>query len=255
MNELQGKVAVVTGGCGGIGFTTVKRFLGAGARVLLVDRLQAEVDDALQRLDSRSVVGFAGDVASADDTARFMDLAATTFGGLDAVVLNAGVEGVVRPLLEYPEDDFDRVMATNVKGVFLGLREAIPHLHRRGSGSVVVIGSAYGQMGVEDRVAYVASKHAVNGIVKSAALELAPLRIRVNAIAPGIVDNRMTRSVEERMAPGQSSEMRALLTKRVPMARYALNEEIAELALFLCGTRCSYSTGSVFVADGGLTAR
>jgi NAD(P)-dependent dehydrogenase (short-subunit alcohol dehydrogenase family) len=110
-------------------------------------------------------------------------------------------------------------------------------------------------VGAPDRAAYAASKHATIGLVKSAAIELAPMKIRVNAVAPGPVDNRMMRSVEHQLAPGHEEEMKAQLAAAVPMARYALNEEIAELTLFLCGSRSSYSTGSVFVADGGLTAR
>lgn len=255
MNELQGKVAVVTGGCGGLGLTTVRRFLGAGAKVLLVDRRQEEVEAALHRLDSRSVQGLAADVTLAEDTRRIMEAAAQAFGGIDVVVLGAGVGGVVKPLVDYPEDDFDRVVACNVKSVFLGIREAAPFLHRRGGGSIVVVAAAEGLVGAPDRAPYAASKHAAIGLVKSAALELAPLKIRVNAVAPGAIDNRMMRDVEQQLAPGQAEEMKLQLSQAVPMGRYALNEEIAELTLFLCGTRSSYSTGSVFVADGGVTAR
>ncbi|HEY1089011.1 MAG TPA: SDR family oxidoreductase, partial [Archangium sp.] len=129
------------------------------------------------------------------------------------------------------------------------------HLQRRGGGVFVVIAASEALVGSPDRAPYAASKHATVGLVKSAALELAPMKIRVNAVAPGAVDNRMMRSVESQLAPGQAQEMKNQLAAAVPMARYALNEEIAELTLFLCGTRSSYSTGSVFVADGGVTAR
>lgn len=255
MNDLQGRVAVVTGGSGGIGFATVKRFLGAGAKVLLVDLLQADVDAALTRLDSKAVAGFAADVSSAMATTQYLHAAAEHFGGLDVLVLNAGIPGVIKPLVEYPEDDFDRVLAVNLKGVFLGLKEATPHLQRRGGGTIVVTASTAGLVGAEDRAAYVASQHAVLGLVKVAALELAPLKIRVNAIASGAVDNRMMRAVEEQTASGHSEQVKAGFTAQVPMGRYGHNEEIAELALFLASTRSSYSTGGVFPADGGFSVR
>lgn len=255
MNELNGKVAVVTGGCGGIGLATVRRFLGANARVLLVDQRQDEVESAVSRLDSSRVMGLAADLTRLEESQRVMDFAAHHFGGIDVVVLGAGVGGAVKPIVDYPVDDFDEVFAINVKSTFLGMRSAIPHLQRRGGGVFVVIAASEALVGSPHRAPYSASKHATVGLVKSAALELAPLKIRVNAVAPGAVDNRMMRSVESQLAPGQAEEMKNQLAAAVPMARYALNEEIAELTLFLCGTRSSYSTGSVFVADGGVTAR
>ncbi len=255
MNDLAGRVAVVTGGCGGIGFTTVKRFLGAGAKVLLVDRLQSEVDEALTRLDSKDALGFAGDVSSGEANAQFFRAAAERFGGIDVVVLNAGVEGVVRPLIEYPEAEFDRVVAVNLRGTFLGLKEAAPHLQRRGGGSIVVTASVTGLVGSRHLGAYVASEHAVLGLVKVAALEFAPMKVRVNAIAPGPIENRMMRSIEEQSGTGHADQVKAAYNAQLAMGRYGTNEEIAELALFLASTRASYSTGGVFLADGGFLAQ
>ena len=254
MNDLQGSVAVVTGGSGGIGFATVKRFLGAGAKVFLVDLLQSEVDAALTRLDSKNAAGFAGDVSMASVNVEVMRRAAEAFGGLDVVVLNAGIEGVVHSIVDYPEEDFDRVMAVNVRGVFLGIREATPHLQRRGGGTIVVNAGISGLVGNAGRSAYAASKHAALGLVKVAALELAPLKIRVNAMAPGPVENRMMRSVESQRGARHSEVVKASLCSQLPMGRYGHNEEIAELALFLASSRSSYSTGGTFVADGGFTA-
>ena len=254
MNDLKGSVAVVTGGSGGIGFATVKRFLGAGAKVLLVDLLQSDVDEALTQLDSKNAAGFAGDISMASVNHDAMKLAADTFGGLDVVVLNAGIEGVVQSLIDYPEEDFDRVMAVNVRGVFLGIREATPHLQRRGGGTIVVNAGISGLVGNAGRAAYAASKHAALGLVKVAALELAPLKIRVNAMAPGPVENRMMRSVETQRGNRHTAQVKAGLCSQLPMGRYGHNEEIAELALFLASSRSSYSTGGTFVADGGFTA-
>ena len=254
-NDLAGQVAVVTGGCGGIGFTTVKRFLGAGAKVLLVDRLPQEVEAAITRLDSKDAAGFAGDVSSAQVNAAMFRAAVERFGGIDVVMLNAGLEGVVQPLIDYPEAEFDRVVAVNLKGTFLGLKEAAPHLQRRGGGSIVVTAAIEGLAGSRQLSAYVASKHAVLGLVKVAALEFAPLRIRVNAIAPGPIENRMMRSIEEQSAVGHADQVKAALNAQVAMRRYGTNEEIAEMALFLASSRASYSTGGVFLADGGFLAQ
>ncbi len=254
MNDLLGKVAVVTGGTGGIGFATVKRFLGAGAQVLLVDLAQADVDAALNRLDSKHVQGFAADVSNGKATANYMSAAAKAFGGIDVVHLNAGIEGPVKPIVDYAEEDFDRVLAINLKGTFLGIKEATPFLQRRGEGSIVVTASIAGLVGSPGMAGYIASKHAVLGLVKVAAAELAPLKIRVNAIAPGPIENRMMRSIEQRSAPAHPEHVKAGFVGQVPMGRYGTNEEIAEMALFLASNRSSYSTGGVFVADGGFVS-
>jgi len=251
-HDLQGKVAIVTGGSGGIGSATVKKFLAAGAKVLLVDRLQKDVDEAVKNLDSSHVKGFAADVSQADEVAASMRAAEEAFGGVDIVFANAGIEGLVKPILEYPEAEFERVLDVNVKGVFLAIKAAIPFLQRRAGGSIVVTSSIAGLIGSPGMAAYVASKHALLGLVKVAALELAPLNIRVNAIAPGPIENRMMRSLEEQS--GQAAAAKAAFTAQVPMGRYGQNEEIAELALFLASSRSSYSNGTVFVADGGFVA-
>lgn len=251
-HDLQGKVAIVTGGSGGIGSATVKKFLAAGAKVLLVDRLQKDVDEAVKRIDSASVRGFAGDVSNAEQVSAYVKAAVDAFGGVDIVFANAGIEGMVRPIVDYPEAEFERVLDVNVKGAFLAIKTAIPFLQQRGGGSIIVTASIAGVIGSPGISAYVTSKHAVLGLVKVAAIELGPLNIRVNAIAPGPIDNRMMRSIEAQT--GQAEATKAAFTAQVPMGRYGQNEEIAEMALFLASSRSSYSTGGVFLSDGGFVA-
>lgn len=251
--ELQDKVAIVTGGAGGIGSAAVTKFLAAGARVLLVDLKQAEVDAVVTRLDSSRLRGFAADVSSADGAKAYVKAAIDAFDGIDVLFANAGVEGQVKPLLEYPEAEFDRVLAVNLKGALFAIQNAAPHLIKR-RGSIVVTASIAGLVGSPGMVAYIASKHAVLGLVKVAAIELGPLGVRVNAIAPGPVDNRMMRSLEEQSSPGHAEQVKAAFTAQVPLGRYATNEDIAELALFLASSRSNSSSGAVFLADGGFVA-
>ncbi len=253
-HDLKDRVAIVTGGAGGIGHATVGKFLAAGAQVLLVDLKQGDVDEAVKRLDSPRLKGFAADVSRAEAVRAYVTEAVEAFGGVDVLHANAGVEGLVKPLIDYPEAEFDRVLSINVKAAFLGIREVAPLMQKRHGGSIVVTASIAGLVGSPGMVAYITSKHALLGLVKVAALELGPLGIRVNAIAPGPVDNRMMRSLEEQSAPGHAEVVKAGFTAQVPMGRYATNDEIAELALFLASARSSYSTGAVFLADGGFVA-
>lgn len=244
-------MAIVTGGCGGIGTATVKAFLAAGARVMLVDLDADRVNETVRSLDSPRLRGVAADVSKAEHTAAYVNATVAAFGGLDILYANAGIEGLVRPIKDYPEAEFDKVLSVNVKGAFLGMKECVPHLEKRGGGSIVVTASIAAVVGSPGMAAYIVSKHALVGLVKVAAIEFGPLGIRVNAIAPGPVDNRMMRSLEEQSAPGHAETVKAGFTAQVPMGRYAKNEEIAQMALFLAGPRSSYSTGAVFLADGG----
>jgi NAD(P)-dependent dehydrogenase (short-subunit alcohol dehydrogenase family) len=249
---MDGKVAIVTGAANGIGRAAAARFAAEGAKVLLVDR-DDRVGDVARSLGA-SAAAVVADVSSEADTARYVAEAVARFGGVDVVFANAGVEGTVAPLAALSVEAFDRVLAINVRGVFLALKHAAPRLAERGGGSVVVTSSVAGLVGSPGLGAYVASKHAVIGLVRTAALELAAQRIRVNAVNPGPIENRMMRSIEEQAAPGAGASVKERFTAMVPLNRYGTNEEIAALALFLASDESSYCTGNVFVADGGLVA-
>lgn len=253
MGRMQGKIAIVTGASGGIGQATARLLLQEGASVMLVDR-DASVLRALASELGPQAAWAAADVSSAADSERYVRATRERFGGVDVLFANAGIEGTVAPITQLDVDAFDRVLAVNVRGVFLGMKYAMPELAARGGGSIVVTSSVAGLLGSPGLAAYVASKHALIGLARSAALEGAPQRIRVNTVNPGPIDNRMMRGIEGQIAPSQPEEVKRGFEGQVPMGRYGQNEEIARLALFLCSDESSYCTGGVFVADGGFTA-
>jgi len=244
MGKLEGKVVFLTGGAGGIGMASAKLFLSEGAKVALVDREPAALEGALS---------LAADVSKEEDVSRAVEATVKELGGLDVCFANAGIEGTVAPLLQQTVDDFDRVQAVNVRGVFLCMKHAAPKMPR--GGSIVATSSVAGFIGSPGLGPYVTSKHALVGLVRVAALELAPLGIRVNSLHPGPVDNRMMRSIEEQASPGHATEVKAGFTKLVPLGRYATNEEIAKMALYLASDDSSYCTGQQFVADGGFLSQ
>ncbi len=254
MGRLDGKVAVITGGAGGIGKAAGKRFVDEGADVLLVDLDETALADACAEIGSNKVSYFVADVTRAEDNQAMIDTAKERYGGVDAFLANAGIEGDVASILDYDEARFDQVMAVNVKGPFLGLRAAIPALTERGGGSIIITSSVAGIRGAPSVAPYVTSKHAVIGLMKSAAKECAPANIRVNTVNPSPVETRMMRSLEEGMAPGAGEEAKALMEAGIPLGRYAEPEDIANVMLFLASDDASFVTGSVYMADGGNVA-
>lgn len=253
--RIEGKYAVITGGAGGIGLATAQRFLDEGAAgILLVDANASQLEKAAAALNSDRVHTAVADVGDSEAVRQYTDKAIKSFGRIDVLFLNAGIEGVVKPLEEYPEEMYDKVLRVNVKGVWLGLRHAFPHMKASGGGSVIITSSVAGLGGTPNVMAYVTSKHAVIGSMRVAALEGAAHGIRVNSIHPSPVDNRMMRSLEEGFAPGKAAEMKQNFTESIPLGRYGTNEDMANLALFLASDESSFITGSVYAIDGGMTA-
>lgn len=253
--RLKGKHAVITGGAGGIGLATARRFLEEGAAgILLVDANATQLEQAAASLNADGVLTAVADVSDSAAVKKYTEQAIAAFGRIDVLFLNAGIEGVVKPLDEYPEEIWDKVQNVNVKGVWLGLRHAFPHMKAAGGGSVIITSSVAGLGGTANVVAYVTSKHAVIGTMRVAALEGAPHNIRVNSIHPSPVDNRMMRSLEEGFAPGHAAEMKQRFASAIPLGRYGSNEDMANLALFLASDESSFITGGVHAIDGGMTA-
>lgn len=251
MKRLENKCAVITGGAGSIGMTTAQLFLDHGAKVLLVDLDELALQEAVEALGGSRVSYCVADVTKAIDVKRYALEAATLFGKVDVFFNNAGIEGVVKPVVDYPEEIFDKVLAVNVKGVWLGNKYMTPTL--KDGGSVIMSSSVAGLSGTANVSAYVISKHAVVGIMRNLALELAPRKIRVNSINPAPVDNRMMRSLEEGFAPNQAAEAKKGFEQTIPLGRYAKPEEIAKLVLFLASDDSQYITGTTQLIDGGMT--
>src|SRR5215217_6628170 len=191
-----GKVAIITGGAGGIGRATAVRFAEEGASVVVVDLPDSALEEtvAAVRDAGGTALPVGADVTRARDVERFVAEATRRFGGVDFLFNNAGVEGFIGSLVEYPEDAFDRVLAVNVKGVWLGMKYAGPAMRERGGGAIVNTASTAGLRGTPTIIAYGASKHAVIGMTKSAAVEFAPAKVRVNAVCPSPIPTRSRRA-------------------------------------------------------------
>ncbi len=253
MNKLHNKVAVITGGSGSIGKVTAKVFLAEGAEVLLVDINEDTLKKTVKELNSEHVKYCVADVSKAKEVQHYINEAVKIFGRIDIFFNNAGIEGEVKPIVDYPEDVFDKIMAVNVKGTWLGNKYALPHMKE--GGSIIMSSSVAGLLGFANLSAYVTSKHAVVGIMRATAIEAAPLKIRVNSIHPSPVNNRMMRSIEEGASTGHGDDVKKQFEASIPFGRYAEPLEIAKLVLFLASDNSQFITGTTQVIDGGMCAQ
>jgi NAD(P)-dependent dehydrogenase (short-subunit alcohol dehydrogenase family) len=254
--DFTGKVALVTGGANGIGRATAFEFARAGAKVVLVDRDRVAGDATAGAIrqegaDARFVEA---DVTSSASVQAYVKAALDAHGAIDCFFNNAGIEGKVTPTAEYDEAMFDAVIGVNVKGVFLGLRHVLPVMLRQKRGAIVNTASVAGLVATPGMPAYVASKHAVIGLTKTAAGEVARAGVRVNAVCPGPVDTRMIHSLEEQLDPNDPAAVGRRYQAALPTGRYTTPQEIANMVLFLCSDLASNITGGQYVVDGGRSA-
>jgi NAD(P)-dependent dehydrogenase (short-subunit alcohol dehydrogenase family) len=252
---MKNKRIVITGGSGAIGKALAKELLAKGATVLIIDLKEEDLKKAKEELASEKLFTFKADVTKEKEVAKYVQYAVDKMRGIDIFYNNAGVEGKVAPLDEYPLEVFDQVINVNIKGVYYGLRHVFPVMKKnKEGGSIIITSSVAGLMGTPNVLPYVTSKHAVIGMMKTAALEGAAHNIRVNTVNPSPVDNRMMRSLEEGFAPGAGAEAKKGFEQSIPLQRYATNEDVAKLMLFLGSDDSSFITGTVNPVDGGMTA-
>jgi NAD(P)-dependent dehydrogenase (short-subunit alcohol dehydrogenase family) len=251
VTRLKGKVAVITGAASGIGLAASRLFAAEGAKVLAVDAQAGALAEALASAGV-GVLPFTADVTEETQIEQAMTKAGDAFGGIDVVIANAGIFGAQALIENASIDDCNRVISVNVTGVLITIKHAVPHLARRGGGSIIITSSVGALIGNPEAVAYTASKHALTGIMKVAARELAPKNIRVNTVNPGLVDTPMMRMVEAEICPGDPLRGRARLQSATFLKRFVQPEEVAELMLYLASDAALNCTGGMYLIDGGM---
>jgi NAD(P)-dependent dehydrogenase (short-subunit alcohol dehydrogenase family) len=254
--DFRGKVALITGAGNGIGRATAVGFARDGAKVVVVDRDTAggEGTVGIIRQQGGEAVFVAADVTKSADVQAYVKAALDAYGTIDCFHNNAGIEGNVAPTAEYDEAMFDTVMGVNVKGVFLGLRHVLPVMLKQKRGAIVNTASVAGLVASPGMPAYVASKHAVIGLTKTAAGEVARSGVRVNAVCPGPIDTRMIHSLETMLSPNDPGSIGERYQSNIPIGRYGTADEVANVVLFLCSHLAGNITGAQYVVDGGRTA-
>jgi len=248
---LENKVCVITGGAGSIGLASARLFLREGARVMLVDLNEADLERAARELDSSSADWVVADVGDAAATRAYIERAVDRFGPIDVLFSNAGNQGPVVPVTEYPEDAFDAQIRVHVRGAFLACKYGLPRM--RDGGSLIITSSVVGAMGAPGVVAYVTAKHAQVGLMRSVAKEAARRRIRVNTLHPGPVDNAFQAQIEANIGKMVGGiDATKMLDDAIPLHRHAEPDEIARSALYLASDLSSFVTGSTLMVDGGM---
>lgn len=251
MNRLEGKAALITGGAGSIGFASARAMLVEGAAVVLADLDRERVDSAVAELASSQVIGCQCDITVAAEVEAAVELAIERFGKLDVVFANAGVHLETAPIAEFPEEVFRRVMEVNVVGTFLVLKSTLACMGE--GGSVIINSSVVGLTSAPGIAAYATSKHAVVGLMRTAAKEMAPLGIRVNSIHPGPVDNDFQATVEEEMTGASRQQAAAVFNELIPVGRHAKPTEVAAAVVFLASPESGFVTGVTLPIDGAMS--
>jgi NAD(P)-dependent dehydrogenase (short-subunit alcohol dehydrogenase family) len=252
MRRFEGKVALVTGGGSGIGRATSLAFANEGAKVVIDDINVEGGEETLRLIKSTGgeAIFVKADVSKGAEVEAMVEKTIDTYGRLDCAFNNAGIGEPLKRVAKTTEDNWDRVMATNLKGVYLCMKYEVPHMLKQKKGAIVNTSSLAGLKGLSGQAAYVASKHGVVGLTKSAAIEYATLGIRINAICPGVIDTPL-------IAPNMKDRphVEKGYIDMEPIGRLGKPEEIASAVLWLCSDEASFVVGSVFSVDGGVVAR
>jgi NAD(P)-dependent dehydrogenase (short-subunit alcohol dehydrogenase family) len=253
-SDLTGKVAVITGADGAIGRATAALLAQRGASIVAVDRPQVDLSGYGRHLPAGATLATASaDVTDEAAVAAYARKALDAFGRIDIFFNNAGVEGLVSPIEDYPLAVFRQVIDVNVVGVFLGLKHMLPVMYAQGSGCVVNTSSVAGLKGSPGLSAYNASKHAVVGLTRAAAAEAGPRGVRVVSVNPGPIESRMMASINTGQAT-DAAAAHAATVARIPQRRYGTAGEVAELVAFLASDAASFCNGGTYSVDGGLSA-
>ena len=246
-NEFKEKTVIVTGAGNGIGRAIAIAFANEGANVVVSDVSKEGGEETVEiiRKESGEAIFIKADVGNGSEIKELVKKTVSTFGRLDYAVNNAGIEGEVAPIADYPEEIWDSVIRINLKGVWLGLKYQIPAILETGGGAIVNIASMEGIIAFPGISPYVAAKHGVNGITKAVALEYMKAGVRVNSICPGIIDTKMINRLTEEVPQVDD------LVTLSPAGRKGRPEEIAEAAVWLCSNKASFVNGHTLVVDGG----
>jgi NAD(P)-dependent dehydrogenase (short-subunit alcohol dehydrogenase family) len=251
----DGKVVVITGVVGALGLATARLMAERGATIVGIDRPGTDFGKLKATLpENTPMTTIEADVTDEVSVRHYVQATIDKYDRIDVFFNNAGIEGSVRPIPEYPLEEFQKVLAVNVVGVFLGLKYVIPVMAAQGGGSIINSSSTSGLCGRAGMPAYTASKHAVIGLTRTAAAEWAAKGVRVNCVNPGPIVSRMMDSLSEGRSPGKAEAAREKAIQTIPAGRYGLPEEVAALVTFLASDESRFIHGGFYTIDGGMTA-
>ncbi|WP_342387934.1 SDR family NAD(P)-dependent oxidoreductase [Salinicoccus bachuensis] len=251
---MKDKIILITGGAGGIGQASAKEFLDHGAKVILVDLNEEALKNAKSNLGDENIHLIKADVTNEEDVENYVRETVDRFGKIDIFFNNAGINGPFKEIKDLSKKEFDLVMSINTTGVFLGMKHVIQQMEKQEHGTIVNTASNAAYIGSAGMPAYIASKHAVAGLTKTAALEAADSNIRVNAVAPAAIDTDMLSDIQNNLTPGEPEKSGEAIKAGIPFGRFGTPEEVAKVVYFLASDNASFVTGSMYNVDGGMQA-